>query len=214
MKTNRGSALLLTTILMFVILSMVVSLTYVTVMEQKMSQKTKSSVGAFYGAESGVEWALNQIATTTNPDTTLVQSKFGLAANGSKACPFVGCDVYFLDKDGKVILPTGILHVDDIKAVRSVGTNGNETQRAIEAAVAAGGGPGSWECQIVNSGSSTADCPVGTKLITGGCLIPGTGATNNNNPVDNSNHTGSWFCNGSSSGGALPPSQAFAWCCK
>jgi uncharacterized protein (TIGR02145 family) len=134
MKTNRGSALLLTTILMFVILSMVVSLTYVTVMEQKMSQKTKSSVGAFYGAESGVEWALNQISTTVNPDTTTIQTKFGaLAANGSKACPFGSCDVYFLDKDGKVIV-LATLHVADIKAVRSVGS-GSETQRAIEAAV-------------------------------------------------------------------------------
>jgi hypothetical protein len=120
---------------MFVILSMVVSLTYVTVMEQKMSQKTKSSVGAFYGAESGIEWALNQIATTNNPDTTSIQTKFSLAANGSKACPFGDCSVYFLDEDSKVILSTSGLYVSDIKAVRSVGSGG-ETQRSIEAAVA------------------------------------------------------------------------------
>jgi microcystin-dependent protein len=156
-KKNRGSALLLTTILMFVILSMVVSLTYVTVMEQKMSQKTKSSVGAFYGAESGVEWALNQIATAPNPDAT-IQSRFSLPlGDNKKACPFGGCDVYLLDKDGKVItqILANILKISDIKAVRSVGAQGGETQRAIEAAVA-----------------STGATPVGAILPYAGSIAP------------------------------------------
>ncbi|MDD5490120.1 MAG: PilX N-terminal domain-containing pilus assembly protein, partial [Candidatus Moranbacteria bacterium] len=62
--TGRGSALLLTTILLFVVLSLVVSLSYITVMEQQMSSKTKSSVGSFFNADSGVEWALNKIANS------------------------------------------------------------------------------------------------------------------------------------------------------
>ncbi len=108
----------------------------------KMSQKTKSSTGAFFNASSGVEWALNQIANTDNPDDTTVQSKFALAADGSKACPFGSCDVYFLKADGTVITRAQAsgLYVSDIEAVRSVGTQGGETQRAIEAATAAGGG--------------------------------------------------------------------------
>ncbi|PIW93089.1 MAG: hypothetical protein COZ87_03170, partial [Candidatus Moranbacteria bacterium CG_4_8_14_3_um_filter_43_15] len=71
-KIKSGSALLLTTILLFVILSMVVSLTYVTVMEQKMSSKTKSSVGAFFNADSGVEWALNKIANSSGANISNV----------------------------------------------------------------------------------------------------------------------------------------------
>jgi len=142
-KTKRGSALLLTTILMFVILSMVVSLTYVTVMEQKMSQKTKSSVGAFYGAESGVEWALNKLANPVG-STPTISSTFGVQAtnatpDGKMSCPFEGCEVYLLDKDGKVIPKTQFSVADSadfVKAVRSVGDQGGETQRAIEAAVA------------------------------------------------------------------------------
>ena len=138
---RRGSALLLTTILMFIILSMIVSLTYVTVMEQKMSQKTKSSVGAFYGAESGVEWALNKIATGTG---TTISTKFGTqatnaATDGKMSCPFTGCEVYLLGADGKVIPKTKFSVADSadlVKAVRSVGAQGADTQRAIEAAVA------------------------------------------------------------------------------
>jgi len=138
---RRGSALLLTTILMFIILSMIVSLTYVTVMEQKMSQKTKSSVGAFYGAESGMEWALNKIATGTG---TTISTKFGTqatnaATDGKMSCPFTGCEVYLLGADGKVIPKTKFSVADSadlVKAVRSVGAQGADTQRAIEAAVA------------------------------------------------------------------------------
>jgi hypothetical protein len=214
MKPKKGSALLLTTILMFVILSIVVSLTYVTVMEQKMSQKTKSSVGAFYGAESGVEWALNKIANVTDDTIYINNASLGLTFDGTAAnCPFVGCKVYFLGSDGKVLNPAAKT-VADIKAIRSVGTQGAETQRAIEAAVASGGSPGSWQCQIVHTGSDTVDCPAGTKLISGGCLVGGTGARNNDNPQDNAGHTGSWYCNGSGSGGALSPEEAFAWCCQ
>jgi hypothetical protein len=36
-KEKQGSALLLTTVLLFVVLSLVVSLSYVTVMEQKIT---------------------------------------------------------------------------------------------------------------------------------------------------------------------------------
>jgi hypothetical protein len=94
-------------------------------MEQKMSQKTKSSYGAFYGAESGVEWALNRLSNTTDPDTTTIQTKFGLlATNGSKACPFGDCSVYFLDKEGKEIVSASTIYISDIKAVRAVGSGG------------------------------------------------------------------------------------------
>ncbi|MDI6777586.1 MAG: pilus assembly PilX N-terminal domain-containing protein [Patescibacteria group bacterium] len=142
-KARKGSALLLATILLFVVLSMVVSLTYVTVMEQKMSGKTKSSVGSFFNADSGVEWALNKIANTSSEDTiTAALSGITTSDDGSADCPFGGCKVYFLKDDGTVIPKNqfGTLTVSDIKAVRSIGrqtAGGEATQRAIEAAVAA-----------------------------------------------------------------------------
>ena len=151
-KATKASALLLTTILLFVILSMVVSLSYVTVMEQKMSQKTKSSVGAFFNADSGVEWALNKIATGSGTISTV----FTMDSNGKVSCPnFTDdtspCDIYLLDVNGKVITADGPLA--NVQAVRSVGTQntGEPTQRAIEAAVA------SPVCEIVKFAGYTSD---------------------------------------------------------
>jgi len=141
-KARKGSALLLSAILLFVVLSMVVSLTYVTVMEQKMSQKTKSSVGSFFNAESGVEWALNKIANTSGKIAAVFGAQW--KTGGYAACPdsFGGentCKVYFLDDQGKVITDGTGTDISAVKAVRSVGSQGQETQRAIEAAVAASG---------------------------------------------------------------------------
>src|SRR4030042_2730316 len=104
-KQKHGSALLLSTILLFVVLSMVVSLSYVTVMEQQMSSKTKSSVGSFFKADSGVEWALNKIANATGDSISDVFDGFA----GSKIdCPDgFGCELYLLDENGKVIIADG-----------------------------------------------------------------------------------------------------------
>jgi len=151
MKKTNGSGLVFAVVLMFVILAMVVTLSSVTVLETKMNQKTKSSVGAFYNSESGVEWALNQIATKSGTINSVFTGVTAVdPTTGKINCPDFGsgspCSLYLLDSNGKVINnsnpdvnpATGDISL--VKAVRSVGTQGGETQRAIEAAVAAGGG--------------------------------------------------------------------------
>jgi Tfp pilus assembly protein PilX len=135
-KKSKGSALLLATILLFVVLGMVVSLSYITVMEQKMSGKTKSSVGAFFNADSGIEWALNKIVSSSGK----ISNVFGTSTPGNGIdCPDFGsgspCKIYLLDTNGKVITDSNT-DLSEVKAVRSVGTQGGETTRAIEAAVA------------------------------------------------------------------------------
>jgi hypothetical protein len=131
---QNGSGFIFAVILMFVILGMVITLSSITVLETKMSQKTKSSVGAFFSADSGVEWALNKIANATGEN---ISDAFSGFIGGKCPCPSgFNCDIYFLDDQGKVIIANGAL--ENVKAVRSVGTNqaGDPTQRAIEAAVA------------------------------------------------------------------------------
>ena len=143
MKKNKGSGLIFAVILLFVILAMVVTLSSVTVLETKMSQKTKSSVGAFYNSESGVEYTLNKIASADSNSKINAVPGITFNSDGSAQCPFGGCNVFLLKGDGTVIKSAelGSLTVADIKAVRSVGTQntGEVTQRAIEAAVASGG---------------------------------------------------------------------------
>lgn len=141
-QKQKGSGLIFAVVLLFVILGMVITLSSITVLETKMSQKTKSSVGAFYNSESGVEWALNQIATKSGSDYLSTISGF---SGNVASCPSgIGdCKIYFLDSSGKIMDGTndaGLSEtIADIKAVRSVGTQGGETQRAIEAAVASSG---------------------------------------------------------------------------
>ena len=168
MKKQSGSGLIFAVVLLFVILGMVITLSSVTVLETKMNQKTKSSVGAFYNSESGVEWALNKIANS-NSDNFLNAIGLTYKSDGSVTCPVSpDCNVFFLDKDGKVIDDSLIAatKVSDIKAVRSVGTQGGETQRAIEAAVGAVG-----DYQI--------SCFFGPNTITNNCcrINTNTGAT-------------------------------------
>jgi hypothetical protein len=133
---RRGSGLIFAVVLLFVILAMVVTLSSVTMLETKMNQKTKSSVGAFYGSESGVEWALNKLASSSSG---AISTAFTLQADHSANCPDAfgtnACKVFLLDQNGKVIIDSST-DLSLVKAVRSVGTQGDDTQRAIEAAVA------------------------------------------------------------------------------
>ena len=173
MKKTKGSGLIFAVILLFVILAMVVTLSSVTVLETKMSQKTKSSAGAFYNSESGVEWALNKIAAKNSTDT--INSAFSATGfDGSAAkCPSTfgtdTCKVLFLDQNG-IVLATSAT-IDQVKAVRSVGTQNiggtPDTQRAIEAAVAASGDyqiscwngfGGGGDCCRINTSTGTGNC--------------------------------------------------------
>jgi hypothetical protein len=164
-KTKHGSALIFATIILFSLLAITVTLSAITVSDMKMSQKTKSTTGAFSNADSGVEWALNKIANT-DQDTS-VTTGFTLDTAGATACPGgFSCNIYLLKADGTVIKSTDGLKFADIKAVRSVGTQGADTQRAIEAAVAqSAGGIGTYQL-ICYQGVAGAQAPTCCRLNT------------------------------------------------
>lgn len=167
MKTKSGSGLIFAVVLLFVILGMVITLASVTVLETKMNQKTKSSIGAFYNSESGVEWALNKIANSSGT----ISGALSANPDGSVSCPISpDCKVYFLKSDGTVITKADFstLTFNDIKAVRSVGTQGTggaaDTQRAIEAAVAGTGGGCYVDYSLATGTAIGADCGAGFKV--------------------------------------------------
>jgi len=156
-KRKKGSAMIVTTILLFIVLGLVVTLSAVTIMEMNMSSKQKSSVGAFFSADSGVEYALNKIAHSSGN----VSTAFGVGSNiGSGiSCPAAlggsdNCTIYLIGSDGNV-MTSGTSSVSDVKAVRVVGKEGGETQRAIEAAVAGSNSEYSVSCSMT---ATTAWC--------------------------------------------------------
>jgi|GEM_PF-3580102 len=84
------------------------------------------------------EWngPLNKLANPVG-STPTISSTFGVQWDETRDvtnCPFGGCSVYLLKSDGKIIA-NGSTLLSEAKAVRSIGTQGGETQRAIEAAV-------------------------------------------------------------------------------
>jgi hypothetical protein len=166
-------------IILFSLLAITVTLSAITVQDMKMSQKTKSSTAAFFNADSGVEWALNKITTTMNPGSTYISSRFTMSGNKAGCPSGFNCDVYFLKDDGTIIANPGSTYISDIKAVRSVGSQGGETQRAIEAAVAA---TGDYEISCANGGSSWVVC----------CKMKTSDGTTKCEKVDGGNLSGAW----------------------
>ncbi len=222
-RSKKGSALIFATIVLFVILTIVATLSSVTMLETKMSQKTKSSIGAFFQADSGIEWAMNVLATKAG--TTIIRDAFSGAgsldsASGKIDCPTetgFSCRVYLLDKNGNVINSdnaNGITfdsNISEVKSIRAVGVKDGDTARAIEASVAQStGGPGSWSCELVsasNNGTAQVSCPSTKTLITGGCsmLELAIGQLFDNRPKNNG-----WYCYNNLNWNTT----AYAWCCE
>ena len=167
-QKQRASGLIFAVIMLFVVLAMVVTLSSVTVLETKMGSKTKSSVGAFYNSEAGVEWTLNRI--TTSSGTGTINSVFSGRwdnTNHYVSCPSSDCNVYLLDDTGQIIQDSS-KDISEVKAVRSVGTNDvagtADTQRAIEAAVASTDFPNGG---IIMWSGTLASIPTGWVLCDG-----------------------------------------------
>ncbi|MDD3487701.1 MAG: hypothetical protein PHF35_05025 [Candidatus Moranbacteria bacterium] len=229
MKNKSGSGLVFAIIILFVILGIVVTLSSITILETKMGQKSKSSVGAFYNSESGVEWALNKISSASGA----INGSFAMDTSGKIGCPSaIGgssvCSIYLLDSNGKVINNANTItdptsDISEVKAVRSVGNQRDETQRAIEAAVAAvdekyqssctnGGSAnnticvrinrdtGVTKCKYTPTASTWADCPAGgpwtINEITGKYQLSCTngGSANNTICVRTNVYTGDTKC--------------------
>lgn len=134
-KNQKGSALLLSVILIFTILYIIISLSYNVVIEQKITQKTKESVSSFFNADSGIEWAIDEIIQKKDMNISDIFPGFSENSSGKIDCPFtdIKCHIYLLDDAGKVITVDG--PSSNIKTIRSVGMKDDRTFRAIEAPV-------------------------------------------------------------------------------
>jgi hypothetical protein len=211
---NKGTGLVITIVMLFVILSAVVFLVSIAALETKMGQGTKSSIGAFYNSESGVEWALNKIASNSDTiadafpgfDTTLKKVDCPAGIGGANTCM-----VYFLDEEKKVIGESSA-DISEIAAVRSIGSQntGDINQWTIEAAVAAPVVP-ICKTQIdgigINGNSAEAKCSdLGENyvLVTGGCDSWTSPSTVESYPKDNS-----WYCLQTDGSDV----DTHAWCC-
>jgi len=155
-EENKGSILILTMLALVGAISIAVAMSSVSIVERKMTTKTRKSTTAFQSANSGVEWAMKMIndsegiSTGVDKDIT-IKDVFGASkldsSNGKISCPAVlfsnnsglDCTITLLKRaaDGtRVFIDDEDAGMESIVAIRSAGTFGKDMEkvgRALEA---------------------------------------------------------------------------------
>ena len=149
-NNQKGSILVLTLLALVSALSIAVALSTVSIIERKMTTKSRKSVTAFQVANSGVEWAMQKINNAGVNDT--VETIFGdTASSGEVSCPTElfpdksssSCKIVLLQRNtspgaepGSRVKINSNIKVGDIVAIRSrgyLGSGSEEVGRALEA---------------------------------------------------------------------------------
>ncbi len=143
--SKTGSILVYSLILMFAILTISIGLTRIVVTKQKTASDTNKSSQAFQVANSGVEKVLQELKGQSGN----IGSIANLNCSGDRSTFSFGdgtVTVKYLNSSGDTLDCSD--SISDIAKIKSVGEV-NNTKRAVEVAMAAGGGSG----------------------ITGGCIV-------------------------------------------
>jgi len=151
-NNQKGSILVLTLLALVSALSIAVALSTVSIIERKMTTKSRKSVTAFQVANAGMEWAMQKINNAGVNDT--VQDVFGTITDGEVDCPSgteslfsdpaSSCKIILLQADtrpgaesgDRAKITNGNIPVEDIVAIRSrgyLGSGSEEVGRALEA---------------------------------------------------------------------------------
>ncbi len=145
-KKQEGSILILTLLALVGAMSIAVAMVSISVVERKMTTKSKKSVTAFQSANSGIEWALKKINDTTvsSGNVQTIAQAFGANAldtnTGKISCPSgffgdgkSGCEVYLLEgtNQNRTIITNPDTTLDKIIAVRATGIYGQSAEEKV-----------------------------------------------------------------------------------
>lgn len=134
----KGSVLVFTLIVLFIILAVAIGISSVSVLERKGARSTDVSVQSFQIANSGAEIILKKIDANKSGTFAAIGCT---AANGGKISGDISSgknyEITFYTSDGLPITNCATV-VSDVDKIKSVGSYAN-TARAIEVAVAATG---------------------------------------------------------------------------
>lgn len=158
---NRGSALVLAVIVLVNALFIVVAVSSISIVERKMSIKTRNTAPAFQAADSGVEYVLSRM---DDDDKDTIDAVCGVPLTTDGTCIISLSDsikdvrIYFLGTDDKIITE-GSTSPNLVRSIRSVGKFGGEnyaTTRAIEVVLAATTAGITGGCKIESGAVSSA----------------------------------------------------------
>lgn len=145
---EKGSALVLSVIVLVNALLIVTTIASMSAVSQKMSGKTKNSSVAFQAADSGAEFALKEIYDNDGSLSVRDFCKNGILNNTTGKCettlfsavPSTQVELYFMD-ESEGLITDGNISADEIKYIRSVGKvsdgSGEMVSRAVEVNVSA-----------------------------------------------------------------------------
>jgi len=207
-QTKPGSALIFTLIILFIGVVAAVGVASTTVISRKMSTTTGKSVASFQVADSGAEIVLQRMKDVLDSDSGATINDLGITCSSGTVSGSINSGkeyrVTFLDENGTQLSAGCNASLSDVQKIRSVGTYA-QISRAVEAAVAAGGGE--LDCQtasgVVPSSGGSVSCPSGYTLTGGGCGPSSGGDITASIPASNG-----WACSGT---GTM---TAYAVCCK
>lgn len=170
--STKGSVLVFTLIVLFIILAAAIGISSVSVLERKGAHSTDVSVQSFQIANSGAEIILKKLSNASGSDSlTSVGCSGGRVIGSISVSGGKNYEITFYRNDETQITDCAT-DVSEVGKIKSIGSYANTT-RAIEVAVAqAGSGPGSWTCQAI-SGVATAKCTPPEKIIIAVCQYAG-----------------------------------------
>ena len=142
-KKQEGSILILTLLALVGALSISVAMVSISVVERKMTTKSKKSVTAFQSANSGIEWALKKIndATIDSGKVQKISDVFTMGGDGKISCPSgffdtdsgASCEVYLLGgtNQNRTIIKDNTITMDKVIAVRATGIYGQSAEEKV-----------------------------------------------------------------------------------
>ncbi len=139
-KKQEGSILILTLLALVGALSISVAMVSISVVERKMTTKSKKSVTAFQSANSGIEWALKKIndATIDGGKVQKIEDVFTMGGDGKISCPSSffddgksDCEIYLLSgtNQNRTVITDPTVTLDKVIAVRATGMYGEAEEK-------------------------------------------------------------------------------------
>jgi Tfp pilus assembly protein PilX len=133
-KNEKGSALILTMIVLVNAILIVTAIGVVSIMEQKSSSRTKNSTPALQMADSGMEYILKEINVDGCSTVDKCCDSFN-SSTGRCAVSISNVTIYFIQEAGgdRSVVTNGSAELSNVAAVRSVGVYGTGQERVTRA---------------------------------------------------------------------------------
>lgn len=132
-KYQKGSAILITLMILGVVLVTALSVALVTIQEMKGSRGAAKTTATYQTADEGVEAVMYDII---KGDRKTSDKLLNCQNDGTVGSSSLGYRVILMDKDDNIIhCKNDRAPISDIKRIKSVGTFGNESQRSVDASI-------------------------------------------------------------------------------